>query len=71
MKDYAHLLEDDPDYAEKAKRFSSKVKDVMEFIAEQKPELNFNLSFRRSHRLRNLFNNSNRFLPLVEMTDSE
>jgi glycolate oxidase iron-sulfur subunit len=41
MKDYAHLLEDDPDYAEKAKRFSSKVKDVMEFFAEQKPELNF------------------------------
>ncbi|HCY78052.1 MAG TPA: hypothetical protein DHV28_19265 [Ignavibacteriales bacterium] len=41
MKDYAHLLEDDPDYAEKAKRFSSKVKDVMEFFAEQKPELTF------------------------------
>lgn len=42
MKDYAHLLEDDPDYADKAKRFSSKVKDIMEFIAEQKPELNMN-----------------------------
>jgi len=42
MKDYAHLLEDDPDYAEKAKRFSSKVKDVMEFFAEQKPVLEFN-----------------------------
>ena len=41
MKDYAHLLEDDPAYAEKAKRFSSKVKDVMEFFAEQKPELNY------------------------------
>jgi glycolate oxidase iron-sulfur subunit len=37
MKDYAHLLEDDPAYAEKAKRFSSKVKDVMEFFSEQKP----------------------------------
>jgi glycolate oxidase iron-sulfur subunit len=43
MKDYAHLLEDDPVYAEKAKRFSSKVKDVMEFFSEQKPELKFNL----------------------------
>ncbi len=43
MKDYAHLLEDDPAYAEKAKRFSSKVKDVMEFFSEQKPELIFNL----------------------------
>ncbi|HEX9253102.1 MAG TPA: (Fe-S)-binding protein, partial [Ignavibacteriaceae bacterium] len=37
----AHLLENDPAYAEKAKRFSSKVKDVMEFFAEQKPELNY------------------------------
>lgn len=42
MKDYAHLLEDDPAYAEKAKRFSSKVKDIMEFFSEQKPELKFN-----------------------------
>ena len=42
MKDYAHLLQDDPVYAEKAKHFSSKVKDVMEFLAEQKPELHFN-----------------------------
>jgi glycolate oxidase iron-sulfur subunit len=41
MKDYAHLLKDDPDYAIKAKVFSSKVKDITEFIAEQKPELNF------------------------------
>jgi glycolate oxidase iron-sulfur subunit len=43
MKDYAHLLEDDPAYAEKAKRFSSKVKDVMEFFSEQKPELKLKL----------------------------
>ena len=43
MKDYVHLLNDDPDYAEKAKIFSSKVKDVMEFIAEQKPEINYNM----------------------------
>jgi glycolate oxidase iron-sulfur subunit len=41
MKDYAHLLKDDQAYAEKAKQFSSKVKDVMEFFAEQKPKLNF------------------------------
>ncbi len=36
MKDYAHLLEDDPVYSEKAKRFASKVKDIMEFFSEQK-----------------------------------
>jgi glycolate oxidase iron-sulfur subunit len=44
MKDYAHLLEDDPTYAEKAKIFSSKVKDVMEFFVEQKSLLKLNLN---------------------------
>lgn len=43
MKDYAHLLEDDPEYSEKAKIFSSKVKDVMEFLAENKLELRIKL----------------------------
>lgn len=42
MKDYAHLLENDPEYADKAKKFSSKIKDITEFFAEQKPVLNFN-----------------------------
>ncbi len=37
MKDYAHLLENDPVYSGKAKKFSAKVKDIMEFLAEQKP----------------------------------
>jgi Fe-S oxidoreductase len=32
MKEYGHLLRDDPNYAEKAKRFSSLVKDASEFI---------------------------------------
>ncbi|NWF50270.1 MAG: (Fe-S)-binding protein [Ignavibacteriaceae bacterium] len=40
MKDYAHLLEDDPEYAEKAKKFSSKIKDITEFLSEEKPDLN-------------------------------
>ena len=34
MKEYAHLLKDDPEYAEKAKIFSSKVKDFTEFFTE-------------------------------------
>jgi len=34
MKEYDRLLADDPEYSEKAKRFSSKVKDVIEFLAE-------------------------------------
>lgn len=42
MKDYSYLLEDDSEYAEKAKKFAAKVKDITEFIAEQKPELKLN-----------------------------
>lgn len=34
MKEYAHLLRDDPDYAAKAHRFSSLVKDASEFLWE-------------------------------------
>ena len=34
MKDYAHLLRDDPDYAERAKVFTAKVRDVSELLAE-------------------------------------
>jgi glycolate oxidase iron-sulfur subunit len=33
MKEYHHLLRDDPIYAEKAKRFSALVKDATEFLA--------------------------------------
>jgi glycolate oxidase iron-sulfur subunit len=33
MKEYAGLLEHDPEYAEKARRFSSMVRDVTEFVA--------------------------------------
>jgi glycolate oxidase iron-sulfur subunit len=34
MKEYAYLLRDDPEYADRAKEFSSKVKDVSEFLQE-------------------------------------
>lgn len=33
MKDYGRLLANDPDYSERAKAFSSRVKDVSEFLA--------------------------------------
>jgi len=33
LKDYGHLLKDDPAYAEKAAAFSATVKDVQEFLA--------------------------------------
>ncbi len=33
MKDYGHLLRDDPLYAEKAKSFARRVKDISEFLA--------------------------------------
>jgi glycolate oxidase iron-sulfur subunit len=32
LKEYGHILKDDPKYAEKAKAFSNKVKDVQEFL---------------------------------------
>jgi glycolate oxidase iron-sulfur subunit len=37
MKEYAHLLRDDPQYFERAKRFSEKCKDVSEFLASIEP----------------------------------
>ncbi|MCY7276909.1 MAG: 4Fe-4S dicluster domain-containing protein, partial [Phormidesmis sp. CAN_BIN44] len=33
LKEYAHILQDDPHYHEKAQEFVSKVKDVQEFLA--------------------------------------
>jgi glycolate oxidase iron-sulfur subunit len=37
MKDYAHLMDDDPAWADRARRFSAKVRDVSEFLAESGP----------------------------------
>ena len=34
MKEYGHLLENDPDYAERASRFSATVKDIHEFLVD-------------------------------------
>ena len=37
VKEYAHLLRDDPEYAERAKAFSAKCRDIFEFLAELEP----------------------------------
>jgi len=37
MKDYGHFLVEDPEWAERAKAFSAKVRDVHEFLAEHEP----------------------------------
>ena len=37
MKDYAHLLADDPEWAERAAAFSARVRDVSELLAEREP----------------------------------
>lgn len=37
MKDYGHLLRDDPEYADRAKAFSAKCRDIFEFLAELEP----------------------------------
>lgn len=34
MKEYSHLLRDDPDYRDKARQFSSLIKDAGEFLAD-------------------------------------
>jgi glycolate dehydrogenase iron-sulfur subunit len=34
LKEYAHLLHEDPEYAERAARFSAKVRDITEFLAD-------------------------------------
>jgi glycolate oxidase iron-sulfur subunit len=38
VKEYGHLLRDDPQYAERAKKFSAKCKDVSEFLVELPPQ---------------------------------
>ena len=38
MKDYAHLLADDPEWAERAAAFSARVRDVSELLAEHEPQ---------------------------------
>jgi glycolate oxidase iron-sulfur subunit len=35
LKEYGHLLKDDPEYAERAKAFSARVKDINEILAER------------------------------------
>ena len=35
MKGYAHLLQDDPEYAERAERFSKRVQDISEFLSKE------------------------------------
>ncbi|HLH09341.1 MAG TPA: glycolate oxidase subunit GlcF [Terriglobales bacterium] len=38
LKDYGHLLRDDPKYAERARRFSAKCRDIVEFLSELGPQ---------------------------------
>ena len=37
MKDYAHVLRDDPEWCGRAERFSAKVRDVSELLADSEP----------------------------------
>ena len=37
MKDYAYLLRDDPNYAERAQAFSAKCRDISEVLADLEP----------------------------------
>ena len=37
VKEYGHLLRDDPEYAHRAKQFAAKCKDISEFLGELEP----------------------------------
>ena len=37
VKEYGHLLRDDPEYADRAKQFAAKCKDISEFLGELEP----------------------------------
>jgi glycolate oxidase iron-sulfur subunit len=37
MKDYGHLLRDDPEWADRAREFSKRVRDVTELLAAHEP----------------------------------
>jgi glycolate oxidase iron-sulfur subunit len=56
VKEYGHLLRDDPDYAARAKVFAAKCKDVSEVLAELEPratrhELKLRVAFHDSCHL--------------------
>jgi glycolate oxidase iron-sulfur subunit len=53
VKEYAHLLRDDAAYAQKAKHFAAKCKDISEILAEQAPRAE-----RKALRLRVAFHDS-------------
>jgi glycolate oxidase iron-sulfur subunit len=42
VKEYGHLLRDDPKYAARANKFASKCKDITEFLAELEPRAHRN-----------------------------
>ena len=52
VRDYAHLLQDDPAYAEKAARISAAVQDLSETVAREKGPLTALLEGTRKHRER-------------------
>jgi len=41
LKEYGHLLRDDPEWAERARQFSAKVKDLTEWLTARDPGLEF------------------------------
>ena len=56
LKEYDHLLRDDPEYASKAERFSEMVKDIHEFLVDlpfehPRAELNYRVTYQDSCHL--------------------
>jgi glycolate oxidase iron-sulfur subunit len=53
MKDYAHLLSDDPEWSDRARAFSDKVRDVSELVAGEGP-----VAARRSLKMRVVYHDA-------------
>ncbi len=53
VKEYGHLLRDEPDYAQRAKEFAAKCKDISEILTELEPRAN-----RQQLKLRVAFHDS-------------
>ena len=71
LKEYDHLLAEDPEYAERAKKFVEKVKDISEILVKGKPipfkkEINEVVTYQRSCHMTNVQKVKNEPLSLIQ-----
>lgn len=80
IKEYGHILKDDPEYAERAEAISAKARDVMEFLSEagltgELKDLNIKVTYQdachlgHAQRIKDQPRNVIRQIPGVEFTE--